>query len=615
MFDSRQSLQAGAVALLICSAPAFAQAPPDLRAAITTDRAQTMEGFGGSFAPWIPTANYDIDATARLLVRDLGVTTMRMEMAHYPLHAGYAFDGVRTNAENGEAYRTPVRLSGDLAADVPLFDMQTERVKVFGEFARAMDRQKLDDFNIVSSIWSPPIWMKGQERSAFNGDPVFNDIWGETSPGVWEVVRQEPRMPVLINDNIIGGSLKRDADTLEQFGRYVSTWTAAFEQAYGVPIGAVSLQNEPNLSVGYSHTMYDADTYRDAILAMDRALHATGQGETLIFGPETVGVGPTTAPGIQEYHWRLLKAVLADPEANAALDRFAIHGYDSTGVGASEASSTMWNQYRDGRTDPTFIDEYGGRRVWDELVWDGTAAYNRPAWMTEGSGQLDTWLKSIDPADGQLKKGALDLAIDMHTAIVEGDAASFLYWMLHEDKAAVDQYTLFENGDTSTPKYNAFKHFSRYVRPGAQRLELGSLDEGIAGAEVLDADGAPLTDAQKRIPQRRRRRPDGGVDQQQRRGPRADAGSQRPAAGPRHRRLHRLPVRRDPSLRRAGCRGPRPQRLPPRRAAGLQRDHLRQHHADPGAGNGRSNPAADLRRLRPPPRLPVRRPVRGQYNL
>ena len=439
-------------------------------------RQQTMEGFGGSVVGWHPEGTYDVEDTARVLVRDLGVTTLRVDMRYFALNDSWATRRQRPLAEDSSAYTTPVWLTGDLNVDAPKFDMRASQMKIYGEFAEAMHRNRIDEFDVIGSMWSPPVWLKGQEKSFFDGTPLFVD--GDPN---------RPKLSYFNGDNQIGGSLRDDPASLAQFGRYVSGFVEAWEREWGVPMKAVSFANEPHLSgLPYTHTVVDPTTYRKALVAVNRQLDASGQRDVLLFGPEAVGVGATTEPVVQWFTWHLLSEVLEDPEAREALDRIAVHGYDATGIGADEASSIMWNQFRDGRSEWRFNDKYGNPQGWEGLVWDGAAATGKPTWMTEGSGQVNTWLRSPEGT-----KGALDVAKDIHTAIVEGGVSSFIYWMLSEAEPEVRQFALYEAGDLRGPKYVAFKHYSRYIRPGAERIALAGNDEAagmLLSAYVHDAN-------------------------------------------------------------------------------------------------------------------------------
>src|SRR5436190_734196 len=76
-----------------------------------------------------------------------------------------------------------------------------------------------------TSTASAPHWMKGAELDANTGQPDGNQ-------------------PVLTATDSAGGSLIDTPDNLQQFGRYVAAYVKGFEQTYGVPFYAISIQNE-----------------------------------------------------------------------------------------------------------------------------------------------------------------------------------------------------------------------------------------------------------------------------------------------------------------------------------------------------------------------------------
>jgi len=62
----------------------------------------------------------------------------------------------------------------------------------------------------------------------------------------------------------------------------------------------------------------------------------------------------------------------------------------------------------------------------------------------------------------------------MHNALVHANASAYVYWQMSGPNLEETEHTLLgkihiEN-PTQSRKYSAFKHFSRYIRPGAVRV-------------------------------------------------------------------------------------------------------------------------------------------------
>jgi len=62
----------------------------------------------------------------------------------------------------------------------------------------------------------------------------------------------------------------------------------------------------------------------------------------------------------------------------------------------------------------------------------------------------------------------------MHNALVHANASAYLYWQMSDMNDQETEHILLGKGHlehpTQSKKYSAFKHFSRYIRPGAVRV-------------------------------------------------------------------------------------------------------------------------------------------------
>ncbi|TVR50455.1 MAG: hypothetical protein EA425_10030, partial [Puniceicoccaceae bacterium] len=115
----------------------------------------------------------------------------------------------------------------------------------FGDTAEWLAENALEPerVRIVGSLWTPPHWMKGPtgESSDFVGIAGTNTPTPFLSDMVVPWMQANPRP----TGDSVGGRLKtEDPWTLEQYGRYIASWVAGWNQRYEVPLYAVSLQNE-----------------------------------------------------------------------------------------------------------------------------------------------------------------------------------------------------------------------------------------------------------------------------------------------------------------------------------------------------------------------------------
>jgi O-glycosyl hydrolase len=329
---------------------------------------------------------------------------------------------------------TPVTMVDDLQTNIDAFDWNSVPTKRFGGVIQAAATKKLDDFKVVGSIWTPPHWMKGPQLDS-TGQPKLDPRTGQPLP----VLKQVGLYP-----NSVGGVLKDDADNLQQFGRYVAAYVKGYEQKFGVPMYAVSVGNEPAFdqvgtsSEGFNSAVYDPARFVQALKAVAAAFDHYGI-TTRIMGPEALATGQYT-------YTHYINAIKADPEAAAAIDIYNLHG---------TPTSTWWNLIKD------------------------TA---RPGWMTETSGEPATW------------DGALTLARNMQTALVQGNVSAWLYWQTSDGGTSPSAFTLTAGSDTNVEKFAAAKHFFRTIRPGSVRVAASPTDvAGVFASAFVHEQNKTLT--------------------------------------------------------------------------------------------------------------------------
>ena len=228
-----------------------------------------------------------------------------------------------------------------------------------------------------------------------------------------------------------GGHLR--ADMYDEYAENMAAFIIAAKQNYGIDIGSISIQNELLFIEPYKSCIYNPQQIREAVRALMRKFKREGI-TTQIHLPEDM-----------LFSGRMLNNILptmADPETRLFPGHFATHRQEG----------------------------FAGVQKWHEA----TKQYNRQTWMTETSGHDQTW------------PGALKMAGDMHDYLVGGNMSAWLYWQIAEPHSV---FALMDSTRTS-PKYFAAKHFYRYVRPGAVRVESASTNADVlASAFRHDADG------------------------------------------------------------------------------------------------------------------------------
>jgi len=86
--------------------------------------------------------------------------------------------------------------------------------------------------------------------------------------------------------------------------------------------------------------------------------------------------------------------------------------------------------------------------------------------MTETSGFFENWETTKDTP------GAMDLAIAIHSALTHGNVSAWVWWQGGEmNRKDFTQFFLVAGGQPGK-RYYVSKHFYRFIRPGAKRVEI-----------------------------------------------------------------------------------------------------------------------------------------------
>jgi O-glycosyl hydrolase len=288
------------------------------------------------------------------------------------------------------------------------------------------------DLKIILTVWTPPGALKWQSSFTWAGDP--NATRGPTAQGDFYSEKN-------------GGTLNPN-----KYSAF-ATWLTQAVQMYknaGITPYAISPQNEPLFVEPYNSCTYTTYWYRDMIKGVIPQVKSAHPG-LKVFGSENMLELEGADNNYPYFYHTTLKN---DATAMGLIDRIAVHGY-SNGVNPSSGSTLA--QY------------------WTRHKTEFSAPFNKPEWMTETSGYVDTWESSGG------KPGAFNLALDMHAALYYGDLAGWLWWSGSGDPGSTDAIGEFQlmHGTTVGKKYYASKQFYRYIRPGARRMDTNSPDSNL----------------------------------------------------------------------------------------------------------------------------------------
>jgi glucuronoarabinoxylan endo-1,4-beta-xylanase len=226
---------------------------------------------------------------------------------------------------------------------------------------------------------------------------------------------------------IKGGHLR--ADMTDEFAEFLSAYIILAKKNYDIDINWMSIQNELLFAQFFRSCVYQPYILRETVRSVNRKFKKEGINTKILIPEDMMFLHRMKA---------YIEPTMADPETKN------FNGHFSTHRKAEKEELRQW------------VEE--------------TKQYQRQNWMTETSGHNANW------------QGALKMASDIQDYLVNGNFSAWVYWQLSGGSGNnIEQegkYNLLVAGKP-TPKYYAAKHFYRFVRPGALRLEATPVSDSL----------------------------------------------------------------------------------------------------------------------------------------
>lgn len=288
---------------------------------------------------------------------------------------------------------------------------------------------RCEDFDMEANGGRPQIFVDfGRGILKLNPDiKIIGTVW---SPPSWMKVNKS------ITDKKSGairaggyGEFTNRVDP--KYFRHFCKWMVEYVKLHeklGVPFYAVSPGNEVQFTQSFESCVWDGRDYAVIIIMLRKMLNAEGYGHVKTFGPETM-TSHLYDGGTGSY----VKAIKDNPGAMASLDVFASHGYEDGIKAEMSATSSL--------------------RFWDLIKDTG-----KPFWITEGGTGGHDWPAPIQKGIGNA----------LHNALVAGNCSAFVPWQITENRKNTHCIMLMSE---YTPKTYTAMHYSRFIRPGAVRIE------------------------------------------------------------------------------------------------------------------------------------------------
>lgn len=304
----------------------------------------------------------------------------------------------------------------------------------------------INDFGFT--VFRPWLPMTGFEPTNDNGDPntlnmsgfvinnqmqfvidMINYLKGYPDVKFIPAILSPPSWMKTNNSEVDGGNLRDDMR--EELAEFMVACYRVIKQETGVDLYGMSIQNEPAFAEFYGSCVYSADQYIEAFKVVAARFEAE-EIDTKLYGAEDMLTNLVVTPYIGRLNM--------DADCKPYLDAIAVHGY-SDGVNPMPTS--------------------GAAQKWD-ILGRMSRSMNKPAWMSEGAGWESTDAMSPAMHIGMALKYA-DLSLWVYLAQNDCDVWGLLCNRQHTKRSA------------------ACKHYYRYLRPGAVRIDANYTDD----AEVL----------------------------------------------------------------------------------------------------------------------------------
>jgi glucosylceramidase len=395
----------GAERLAAGPALAFVSTPlPDTDLIVTLDagvRFQEIIGFGAAFTEAAAHVFYGLDPSEQTKV---------LRAYFDPVHGhGYTFCRTHINScDFSLGSWTYVEQPGDL--ELKTFSLDHDRCQII-PLVKAAKAIAAPEFKLFSSPWSPPAWMKT------NGTMLR------------------------------GGKLKPEcrASWAEYYCRYIEGMAAE-----GLPIWALTVQNEPAATQTWESCVYTAEEERDFVRDhLGPTLHKRGHADVKVI--------------CWDHNRDLLleraQVMFSDPKASAFVWGIGFHWYVTD---AFNNVRSVKEAYPDKHLIFTEGCQEGGAHIGS---WVIAERYLKSLFadLNHGVEAWVDWNLMLDAKGGPNHVGNLCSAPIMATP----DGTSVVF----------------------NPSYAALGHFSRFIRPGARRILCGSPRDEVLTTAFRNVDG------------------------------------------------------------------------------------------------------------------------------
>ena len=224
-----------------------------------------------------------------------------------------------------------------------------------------------------------------------------------------------------------GGALR--ADMYEEYAEYLSAYVQLADRDWGVDVDVVSLQNEPYFIEWYESALYTPGQMLELMKIVQDRFDRDGV-DARISVHEDLNIN-------DRFRW-WEDTLMSDPQVAQSDFVWGLHEMSLGNLGPVK-----------------------------EMV----QRTGKPMWLTESGGA-----RTRDWGAG------IELSVKMTELMNKADLSAFLDWQFDGDGHSSLYYQ-----NKKAPRYHAMKHYSRFVRPGSERVELTTRGTDYDGDNFAEA--------------------------------------------------------------------------------------------------------------------------------
>ncbi len=274
---------------------------------------------------------------------------------------------------------------------------------------------KQKNFKVIATCWSPPACLKKNNCVQAFGT---SGICGDPCVGMYNCPD---------DNNILL------PEHFDEYARYLSLWAKDFQKRNNISLYAVSIQNEPMFNEPYASALLFSSAYGLALKAVRDTFAVYPELSGIkFFGPEHMAgysINSGDKPGS-----KYIQDVVDNPAFKPLLDAYAVHGY-SDGIESNLGNSSDWTAF------------------YNKIVVEN----NKMIWMTETYAEMPDWATAYGYMKG------------MFMSFKSGKLSLWTYWNMS---------SMYSGGYPGRALYNHM-HFYRFIRPGAQMIEITDADSDV----------------------------------------------------------------------------------------------------------------------------------------